>query len=560
MVGLTLGRPAASAASPTTYYAAPTSAGAGDCTTPADACSVESAVTAAQDGDTVELAGGTYDVSAAMTGTISVYLKTSITLRAAVGAKPVLDGGGTAHTVIGTTTGTTVTIDGVTVQNASATKGYGVNAFGNTTLRNSTVINTHEGVLANATMTVENSTIVNNDYFGLTDISSSTVTVLASTIAHNDTGVLGGPALAMNLDGNIIAGNNYDCGNLSGEIDRGFNIDGDGSCGFTSATGSVSGSSTIAASLGPLADNGGPTPTLALKPSSPAIGLVTGAPADAPVCGTPDQRGVMRPAAPCDAGAFQTGAVATTPTAPTFTDDACVSGSPQGASYTVPAVTGLDYFVNGSGTPATAGAHPATDGSTVTITAQQQPGFVVVGTSSWTHAFPSIVCTQPQTITFTSSAPVGPVVGDSYMVSATGGGSGNPVVFSSGSATVCSVSGSTVQFVGAGTCVIDANQAGNADYDAAPQVSQSIVVGQAPSSTPPTTTPPTTTPPTTTPPSSTPPASAPPASATSSSGGIASTGARPAALGFAAALLLLTGATLLLLGRRGKEYVAPRHR
>jgi uncharacterized membrane protein YphA (DoxX/SURF4 family) len=52
----------------------------------------------------------------------------------------------------------------------------------------------------------------------------------------------------------------------------------------------------------------------------------------------------------------------------------------------------------------------------------------------------------------------------------------------------------------------------------------------------------------------------PPASATSSSGRIASTGARPAALGFAAALLLLTGATLLLLGRRGKEYVAPRHR
>jgi hypothetical protein len=38
------------------------------------------------------------------------------------------------------------------------------------------------------------------------------------------------------------------------------------------------------------------------------------------------------------------------------------------------------------------------------------------------------------------------------------------------------VSGSTVTFSAAGTCIIDANQAGNATYAAAPQVQQIIKV------------------------------------------------------------------------------------
>jgi hypothetical protein len=41
---------------------------------------------------------------------------------------------------------------------------------------------------------------------------------------------------------------------------------------------------------------------------------------------------------------------------------------------------------------------------------------------------------------------------------------------------VCSISGTTVSFTAAGTCVIDANQAGNANYNAAPQVQQSFTV------------------------------------------------------------------------------------
>jgi parallel beta-helix repeat protein len=84
-----------------------------------------------------------------------------------------------------------------------------------------------------------------------------------------------------------------------------------------------------------------------------------------------------------------------------------------------------------------------------------------------------------QTITFTSTAPTNPPVGGSYTVTATGGGSGNPVVFTSATPSTCTVSGSTVSFVGLGTCTINANQAGNANYDAAPQVTQTMTVVKA---------------------------------------------------------------------------------
>ena len=83
-----------------------------------------------------------------------------------------------------------------------------------------------------------------------------------------------------------------------------------------------------------------------------------------------------------------------------------------------------------------------------------------------------------QTISFTSTAPAPAIVGGpTYTVTATAT-SGLPVTFTidASATSVCSISGSTVSFIGAGTCVIDANQAGNANYNAAPQVQQSFAV------------------------------------------------------------------------------------
>jgi hypothetical protein len=87
-----------------------------------------------------------------------------------------------------------------------------------------------------------------------------------------------------------------------------------------------------------------------------------------------------------------------------------------------------------------------------------------------------------QTITFTQpSTPVTYSSGLSIPLVATGGASGNPVVFTiDGSSTGAgSISGSTLNVTGVGSFVIDANQAGNSTYSAAPQVQRTVVVTQA---------------------------------------------------------------------------------
>ena len=99
---------------------------------------------------------------------------------------------------------------------------------------------------------------------------------------------------------------------------------------------------------------------------------------------------------------------------------------------------------------------------------------------------PSIRSPGTQTITFTSTPPNPAVVGGTYTPTASGGASGNPVTFSIDASAQwsCSISGATVTFVAVGTCVIDANQAGNANYEAAPQVQQSFDRSPAPRASP----------------------------------------------------------------------------
>ena len=82
-----------------------------------------------------------------------------------------------------------------------------------------------------------------------------------------------------------------------------------------------------------------------------------------------------------------------------------------------------------------------------------------------------ITFNPPATQTF---APAGTVA-----LVAFGDNSDNPVTFASTSTGVCTVSGSTVTFVSAGTCAITASQAGNVSYLAAPDVSRSFAIGQA---------------------------------------------------------------------------------
>ncbi len=85
-----------------------------------------------------------------------------------------------------------------------------------------------------------------------------------------------------------------------------------------------------------------------------------------------------------------------------------------------------------------------------------------------------------QTIDFTSAAPVAAVVGGpTYTVSAVAtSGLTVALTIDATATSVCSIAGTTVSFIGVGTCVIDANQTGNGTYLPAPQVQQSFAVGQ----------------------------------------------------------------------------------
>ena len=84
---------------------------------------------------------------------------------------------------------------------------------------------------------------------------------------------------------------------------------------------------------------------------------------------------------------------------------------------------------------------------------------------------------QSQTISF--SAPGNVTLGIApFTISATAT-SGLPVAFTSTTAGVCSVSGSTVTIIAVGTCSITASQQGNTTYAAAPGVVQSFTVNPA---------------------------------------------------------------------------------
>jgi hypothetical protein len=87
------------------------------------------------------------------------------------------------------------------------------------------------------------------------------------------------------------------------------------------------------------------------------------------------------------------------------------------------------------------------------------------------------VAKDPQKITFTSTAPKSPIIGGTYVVTASS--TSHLVVavtIDKSTTSICSISSGKVLFLKAGTCIIDANQAGNASYTAAPQVQQILKV------------------------------------------------------------------------------------
>ena len=180
-----------------------------------------------------------------------------------------------------------------------------------------------------------------------------TIGSLLSTISGNsgngitsEAGVVSG---LVTFGGTILAGNGgNDCSGESFSADSlGYNLIGDDTgCNTPSSAGDQRGTvnTPIDPLLGPLQDNGGPTFTRALDPSSPAVDSGV----NDPTCGFgvtpyPDQRGIARPqGAACDAGAFELD-----PSASLLQD--LIDAAGPGATIIVPAGTYTEGVIIGDG-------------------------------------------------------------------------------------------------------------------------------------------------------------------------------------------------------------------
>ena len=87
-----------------------------------------------------------------------------------------------------------------------------------------------------------------------------------------------------------------------------------------------------------------------------------------------------------------------------------------------------------------------------------------------------------QTIAFTSTAPSGATAGGAPYIATATASSGLVVTFGTGSPAVCTsggTNGATFSFTAVGTCIVNATQPGNANWNAAAPVAQTFAVGKA---------------------------------------------------------------------------------
>ena len=252
---------------------------------------------------------------------------------------------------IDASSGGSVTVTNSTfAHNQAATAGGAIATAGNASLTvvASTFLDNmttggNGGAISGPTVSVTNSTFVGNQAgLGGAILASSALTLVSSTFVSNvgtgsSVALSGGSAIVRN---DIMAGGTgADCNLVASAVtDGGGNFSDDTSCGFNQAS-SHSGVAAAALDLGPLADNSGPTQTVALLAGSPAIDAGVTCPPPAT-----DQRGVPRPrGAACDSGAFEVGP----PVGNDISFPECGNPFPTGQAFAIVGVNGgLDFTLN----------------------------------------------------------------------------------------------------------------------------------------------------------------------------------------------------------------------
>ncbi|MGO9601836.1 MAG: choice-of-anchor Q domain-containing protein [Candidatus Binataceae bacterium] len=300
-------------------------------------CALRDAITAANTHVAVNgcAAGtGTDTITFSVSGTITLKSTLPAIANASSGSL-MIDGGGQtiagagAYQVFVVDSGATLTLNNLTIATGSAASGGGVYNRGTLKVTNSTFSDngaTNGGAIYNrGTLIVANSTFSGNSAFsyGGAIANDGTLNVTSSTFSSNSASVDGGGIYnrATATVSNSILANENTGGNCSGAItygtNCGYNISDDGTCAF-GTTSTVANGDAIGDNVDPLLataglnNNGGPTETIGLQATSPAIGAVPLA-----ACAvTTDQRGAPRPAPgypACDIGASEYGGVVPSP-------------------------------------------------------------------------------------------------------------------------------------------------------------------------------------------------------------------------------------------------------
>jgi len=185
--------------------------------------------------------------------------------------------------------------------------------------------------------------------------------------------------------------------------------------------------------------------------------------------------------------AFTAPVVTTYTYAPGLTVNVTVSNGPSNN----PVAFSVDSSSTGAGTFSTTTVAGTKSSSTLTVTkagnividANEAGGLVsgVYYDNAPQVQLTVVVNKAVQAINFQPLTPVTFATNLTVTLNATGGSSTSPVVFTADASStgVGSISGNVLTVTHAGTFVIDANQAADANYSAAPQVQQVLVVNQA---------------------------------------------------------------------------------
>jgi hypothetical protein len=247
--------------------------------------------------DTIVIAPGLYPLAAPLV----IRIDTTIVGDAA--AATVLDGGDTSALIV--VDAGSLVIRNLTLQHATTALSYA--ADGVLTATGLTITGSTTGFTpgdAGGTAYFTNSTVAGNSGDGLSTACSS-LHLRNVTVSGNARGIeYDFPCgETMEITNSIIAGNGHDCAGGGYFVPLGdASLDSDGTCVALGFGPGLTTASLVAIGLGPLAANGGPSPTEAIPPTSAAANA-----GDNATCPTTDERDYLRNDGACDVGAYEAG-------------------------------------------------------------------------------------------------------------------------------------------------------------------------------------------------------------------------------------------------------------